>query len=249
MKIRTDDIYRVQNVKYKYASEFVSGKVLDITYGKYLDYSKSQLLLKKGAKEVWSLDLLDPDQYVILRKLDKDKIVYERKNKNELDSINFDAILAFNIFSILDNAEDYLKFISEHLKNNGVSLISIVNDDGYLDKPHDLLTKDLILFSKTDFEKNLKIYFNNISFFSQGIVIEKEVSEPKIKNTLKIKLRNFFLGSVKRLNFYIKYIQPIQNSFVKSKKNIENKKTQKYEITSYNEETQSMFTIAVCKNT
>ena len=38
MKIKTGDIYRLDTTKYKWANQFVTGKVLDITCGKYLSY-------------------------------------------------------------------------------------------------------------------------------------------------------------------------------------------------------------------
>lgn len=248
MKIRTGDIYRVQSAKYNFCSQFVSGKVLDITCGKYLDFLKSDLLLKNGAKEVLSLDLLNDDQFITTRYLEKEKIVCQIKNKKELDSMSFDTILAFDVLSTVDNFDDTLKFISKKLKHNGTIIISIVNDDGYDDNIHDLFTKDLTLFSKNDFEKNLQNYFNTISFFSQGIIISKKMSELRIKTTVKIKLRNFFLKSVNNLNFYLKYIKPIQNYFNTFQQNLAIKKTQKYNITPFNEEKQSLFVIAVCKN-
>ena len=142
MKIRTGDIYRVQYAKYNFCSQFVSGKVLDITCGKYLDFLKSDLLLKNGAKEVLSLDLLNDDQFITSRYLEKKKIVCQIKNKKELDSMDFDLILAFDVLSTVDDFDDTLKFISKHLKSNGTSIISIVNDDGYDDNTHDLFTKE-----------------------------------------------------------------------------------------------------------
>ena len=247
MKIRTDDIYRIQSVKYKSVTSFVSGKVLDITYGKYLDYSKSKLLLKSGTKEVWSFDLLDVEPYLTLRQLNNDRIIYQLKNKDILNSISFDAVLAFNVLSIVDNYNDTLKFISKCLKSDGTAIISIVNDDGYQDNPHDLLTNDLTLFSKNDFEKNLKMYFGSVIFFSQGTVDHKKISDKNMKVVFKIKLRNFFLKSITRLNFYLKYIQPVQSLFVKSKQNIENKKTQRYDVTKFIEAKHPLFLIAICK--
>jgi len=248
MKIRTGDIYRVQHAKYNFCSQFVSGKVLDITCGKYLDFFKSDLLLKNGAKEVLSLDLLNDDQFITSRYLKNKKIVCQIKNKKELDLMDFDIILAFDVLSIVDNSDDILKFISKHLKSNGTSIISIVNDDGCGDDTHDLFTKDLTLFSKNDFEIFLKTYFSRIVFFSQGTIIDKKISKKNMIVKLKIKLRNFFLKSIKYYNFYLKYVQPVQNFFIKSKQNFENKKTQKYVITEYSKIKQPSFLIAMCKN-
>ena len=77
MKIRTGDIYREQIPRYTLAKKIVSKKILDITYGKYMDYFKSELFLDNEATEIWSLDLLDNEQYLTLRQLnDKKKIQF-----------------------------------------------------------------------------------------------------------------------------------------------------------------------------
>ena len=248
MKIRTSDIYRVQSAKYDFCTQFVSGNVLDITCGKYLDFVKSNLLLKNGAKEVFSLDLLNDDQFIISRRLEKGKIICHMKNKKELDSIHFDTIIAFDVLSTVENFDNILKFISNNLKSNGTSIISIVSDDGLNNNAHDLFTKDLTLLSKIDFEKNLKIFFNDIVFFSQGTVIHNKISDNSIISKLKIKLRNFFLQSIKRYNFYLKYVDPIKHFFIKFNQNLENKKLQRYVITEYIKTKQPLFLIAICKN-
>lgn len=249
MKIRTSDIYRTEIAKYQYASKLISGKILDITYGKYLNYTKSKLLLENGCNEIWSLDLLDLNPYVTLRKLNNDKTTFEIKNKKDLDSISFDAILGFNLLSIVDDVDEHLKFIIDHLKHNGISILSVVNDDGSDDNPHDLLSEDINLFSKVDLENVLKKYFNNVVLFSQGIIFSKKLPSTKIKVTLKLKLRNYFLRSLKNLNFYLKYVRPIQNFLVTSKQTIKNEKIQKYDIVPFNDDKKMLFTIAVCKKT
>lgn len=246
MKIRTNDIYRVDMAKYTWANEFTAGKVLDVTCGKYLNYAASELLLKNNTDEVYSLDLLDIQQYITLRKLDDGKITYQIKSKKEIDLLKFDTILAFNILSIVDDYNDTLKFIFDHLNPNGTAIISIINDDGLLDNNHDLITKDLNLFSKNSFEQTLKLYFNSIIFFSQGTVTSNE-KEEHIKNKLRIKIKNFFLKSVKRYNFYFKYLRFLDVFFTNMARNKENKKTHRYEIIPFHEENKPLFTIAQCK--
>lgn len=247
MKIRTGDIYRLDMTKYEWANQFVVGKVLDITCGKYLNYSSSTLLLENNADEIWGLDIIDTQQYVTLRKLDKEKIIYKIKNKKELDSLKFDTILAFNILSITENVDETLKFIFKHLMPNGTVIISIVNDDNTLNSNHDLVTKDLNIFSKNDFEETLKSYFNNITFFSQGTVSSKNKKEWGIKIRLRIKIKNLFLKSIESYNFYLKYLQFIHKFFVKKNRSKENRKMHKYEITPFHKEIQPLFTITKCK--
>ena len=246
MKIRTGDIYRINMVKYNWANQFVVGKVLDITCGKYLNYAASKLLLENNTDEVWSLDLLDIQQYITLRKLDNEKITYQIKNKKELDLLKFDTILAFDILSFTDNVNEILKFIFDHLNSNCTAIISIINDDRSLNSNHDLITKDLNLFSKNSFEQTLKSYFNNIAFFSQGTVTSND-KEGCIKIRLRIKIRNFFLKSVKLYNFYFNYLRFISIFLTNMAINKENEKTHKYEIIPFHEESKPLFTIAKCK--
>jgi len=247
MKIRTGDIYRIDMPKYKWVNQFVNGKVLDLTCGKYLNYAASKLLLKNNVDEVWSLDFFDIQQYTTLRKLDKDEITYQIKNKKELDVLKFDTILAFNILSITDNVNETLKFISKHLAPTGVAIISIANNDNLPDHPTDLDTKDLNLFSKNNFENMLKSFFNNITFFSQGTITFNDKKEMSVRIKLRIKIKDFFLGSNNRFNFYSKYLRFIHKPIAKVNRNQENKNTQRYEIISFQEESQPMFTIAKCK--
>lgn len=245
MKIRTGDIYRLQMVKYKWANQLATGKVLDITCGKYLNYSASKLLLEKNVDEVWNLDLLDNQEYVSLRKLDNNKIVYQIKNKKEVESLKFDTVLGFNILSITDNVSDTLKFISDHLNPKGIAIISIINDDKSINSNHDLNTKNIRLFSKKDFEENLYRHFKNITFFSQGKVTNNK--KETIKSKIRIKIKTFFLKSANRYNFYLKNLQFLHKSLSKMSRNKEIRKTQRYEIIPFDEENQPMFTIAKCK--
>lgn len=246
MKIRTGDIYLVEMAKYTWANQFTIGKVLDITCGKYLNYAASKLLLENNTDEVWSFDLLDIQEYVTLRKLDHKKISYQIKNKKEIDSVKFDTILAFNILSVTDNVNEILKFIFNHLNSNGTAILSIVNDDRLPDNNHDLITKDLNLFSKNNFEQTLKSYFNYLEFFSQGTVTYDEKKE-NIKQKLKIKIRNFFLKSINRYNFYFKYLRFLDIFFTNLARNKENKKTHRYEIIPFYEKNKPLFSIAKCK--
>ena len=94
MKIKTGDIYREQIPRYTLAKKNVSKKILDITYGKFMDYFKSELFLDNGATEIWSLDLLDDEQYLTLRQLNNEKKIHlQIKNKNDLKTRKFDLIL------------------------------------------------------------------------------------------------------------------------------------------------------------
>jgi 2-polyprenyl-3-methyl-5-hydroxy-6-metoxy-1,4-benzoquinol methylase len=247
MKIRIGDIYRIHLTKCEWAKQFVVGKVLDMSCGKLLSYATSKLLLENNANEVWNLDLLDLQQQIALRKLHNNKITYQLKNKNELNFSKFDTILALNNLSITDDINGTLKFIFDHLNPDGIAIISIINDDESLNSNHDLITKDLNIFSKRELEQNLKSYFNNITFFSQGIIRQEHNKERKFRNKLRTKIKKKLLKSRNRYNFYLKNLQFLHKVLAKTSQNRENKKTQKYKITKFHAENKPMFTIALCK--
>jgi len=247
MKIRTGDIYRIEMPKYEWLNRFAHGRILNITFGKYLDYASSKLLLENNVNEIWNLDLLDNQEFVSLRKLNAGKITYELKKKKEIELLKFDIIIAFNILSITDNIDKILKLISQHLEVNGYTVISIVNNDNALNHPTDLITKDINLFTINDFENKLKTLFNQISFFSQGTVTINEKRKENMSMKFRIKIKDFLLGSSNRFNFYSKYLKPIHKPISKINKNAENKITKRYQIISFKENSQPMFTIAKCK--
>ena len=265
MKIKLDDIYREQYAKYNFASTFVSGRILDITYGKYLDYSKSELLIKNGIEEIWSLDILNDDVFLTLRRLDNDgKIIYQIKDKKELNKIKFDTVLAFNILSTTDNIDNTLKLIFDCLSTNGNAIISIINYKTSLKIHNDLVTSDLKFIRKEDFEKRLQVFFKNISFFSQGNMDAKIQEKPSIKiqrdagikiqeyvkSIFKRKLREFFLKSEKRTIFYIKYIQPKQRLIRKFRNDRKKKKEElkDYNVIPYLNGQKPLYIIALCRN-
>jgi 2-polyprenyl-3-methyl-5-hydroxy-6-metoxy-1,4-benzoquinol methylase len=247
MKIRIGDIYRIHLTKCEWAKQFVVGKVLDMSCGKLLSYTTSKLLLENNANEVWNLDFLDLQQQVALRKLHNNKMTYQLKDKNELNFSKFDTILALNNLSITDDIDETLKFIFDHLNPNGIAIISVINEDDSVDSSHDLITKDLNIFSKTELEQNLKLYFNNITFFSQGIIRQKYGIEKKFRTKLRMKIKENLLKSRNRYNFYLKNLQFFHKILAKTNQNRENKKIQKYKITEFHAENKPMFTIALCK--
>ena len=181
MKIRTSDIYRVQSAKYDFCTQFVSGNVLDITCGNYLDFVKSNLLLKNGAKEVFSLDLLNDDQFIISRRLEKGKIICHMKNKKELDSIHFDTIIAFDVLSTVENFDNILKFISNNLKSNGTSIISIVSDDD--DAPTQATAEQDLL----EIEQLRKQYYIDKARKQEQLDKDEANEKKKLKNNPSLK--------------------------------------------------------------
>ena len=247
MKIRTGDIYRIEMPKYEWLNQFAHGRILNITFGKYLDYASSKLLLKNNVNEIWNMDLLDNQEYVSVRKLNAGKITYELKKKKEIELLKFDIIIAFNILSIIDNIDKILKLISQHLEVNGYTVISIVNNDNLSNHPTDLITKDINLFTINDFENKLKLLFNDVSFFSQGTVTMNEKRKENISAIIRNKIKDFLLGSNDRFKFYTKYMKPLHKPISKINRNTENKITKRYEVIPFKNGSKPMFTIARCK--
>jgi len=247
VKIRTGDIYRLQMTKYRWANQFVNGKVLDFTCGKFLSYTTSKLLLENNVKEIWGYDILENQEYVTIRKIKENKIKYEIKSKSELIESKFDYIIAFNILSITENVSETIELIKTHLNTDGIALISIVNDDETLDSEHDLMTKELNLFSMKNFEYILKSHFKENIFFSQGIVTSIKSDKRDFRNLIRGMIKKFFLKSTNRYEFYLKNLKFLHKSASNINKNIKNKKMQKYKISEFNGKIEPMFIIAKCK--
>jgi len=255
MKIEMGDIYREQIPRYTLAKKIVSKKILDITYGKFMDYFKSELFIDNGATEIWSLDLLDDEQYLTLRQLnDEKKIHLQIKNKNDLKTRKFDLILGFNILSIINEPDKLLSNISELLSNEGTVIISVISKNLSKNSSNNNF-QDLNFFTKNELDKNLKKYFNKINYFFQESVnnikkdddmIKIETQNKKIKSILRMKLREFFLKSENRRMFYVKYIQPKYRKIHKRRNKIKPNLT-KYDIVPFSEKQNELFIIAVCK--
>lgn len=258
MKIKTGDIYREQIPRYQFAKKFVSKKILDVTYGKYLDYFKSELFLNNGATYVWSYDLLDNEENFAIRQFnDKKKIYLKTIDKNSVKSDKFNFILAFNILSISDNYKKILKNISDSLESDGTLIISVLSKN-LVNNISKKDSKNVNFFTKEELDLELKNYFNKIDYFVQGNLndikkiensFKNETQNKKIKSLLRKKLREFFLKSEKRRVFFIKHIQPKFRAFRKKtlKIDITESIPEKYNLIPMNEKQNELFIIAMCK--
>jgi len=245
MKIRTDDIYRTNLIKYNWANQFIDGKILDITCGKYLSYASSKLLLENKVNEIWSIDILENYEKIIVRKIKNGKILFQIKTKEELNLNKFDFILGFDILSVAKDVNENIKFIFKYLKNNGEVILSLSNDDKLPNNDYDLITKELNLFTKNSLEKNLKLYSNKMEFFIQG-TIGVDYKE-KFKNNSNSKLRKILLKSDRAYSFYFNYLRDIKNKISNINEKRQYKKTHRYDILPFNEKINSKFLIIKCK--
>ena len=251
MKVNIGDIYREQKSNYNFVSEFSSGKILDITFGKYLDFTKSELLLSKKITEIWSLDLLNNDQYLTIRKLDSNKnIIFHKENIEELKHIKFNSIFSFNLMQLTYNISPALEIIKNCLSPNGVVVISILNSDIYLNSNKNLL-------SIIKFKQELDSFFSDVVLFSQGNSTQlaqytEKVSSKTLlvskKSLIKRNIKKFFkLNNTLQL-FYLKNLLPLFQKY----KNLRRKKKfkidpNKYDIIPFDKKNSPVSVLAVCK--
>lgn len=258
LKINIGDIYREQRSKYDFVSKFPAEKILDITFGKFFDFTKSEILLSKGTKEVWSLDLLNNDQYLTIRKLNnQQKVCYQKKDIAELDHTKFDAIFSFNILQISKNIEPLLEIIQNCLSDKGIAVISILNSDSLINIENNLNSSKEEYLSLDDFKNSLKSFFTNVLFYSQGDTnqLKKFTETVRSKNTMvntksliKHNIKKIFKTNEKLTKFYLDYVF---TSFQRYKKFRRQKKFQihlkKYDIVPFNNHQTPLSIIAVCK--
>ena len=80
-EIYKNDIFKEQNNRYNFTKTYSTGKVLDVTMGKFMAYHGAQILLKNGATEVWNNDFLDNNTSCFIRKFDNDeRVIFSKVN-------------------------------------------------------------------------------------------------------------------------------------------------------------------------
>ena len=254
MKINIGDIYRDQASKYNFVKKFTSEIILDLTYGKYFDFAKSELLLSNGAKEIWSLDLLNDQMSLTLRKHDKQKkVCFEKKCIDDLENIKFDLIISFNVMRKTNDIDQILKIVKNHLPSNGIFVISILNNNS------DKISSEQNFFLIDNFKNILNTTFSNTSFFSQGDLIQmktySQTVSPKnnslitTKSLMKQNLKKLFKLNKTSQIFYLKYILSPYQSYKKFRRERKFKiDPKKYEIIPFDDNLKPISIIAVCQN-
>lgn len=253
LKINIGDIYRQQKSKYDFVTQYNPKKILDITYGKFFDYAKSEILLSNGAEEIWSFDLLNNEQYVTIRKFDSEKrITYIKKDISELYDSKFDVILSFNVMKITKDLKSLLDITNNCISDNGLVIISILNNEIFENNSN----SDNLLLTIDDFQKQLKS-FSLISLFSQGDAIQLKnytnnvLSKNNLvgtKSSIKHSVKKFFKLNEKLTSFYLHYILRLYQ-FYKNKRRSKKLKisSTKYEVIPYSDQSTPISIIAVCK--
>lgn len=137
--------------RYRFALDFAKNKdVLDIAcgmgYGTYL--------LSKEANQVFGLDVSkDVVDYAMRNYSSKNVIFIVGNAQNFNIKQQFDLIVSFETIEHIPNPSDFLKNVSNHLKDDGIFIISTPNEWGTLTKYH------LFDFSYDDIKQLTSKYF------------------------------------------------------------------------------------------
>jgi|TARA_B110000438_G_scaffold301452_1_gene356372 2-polyprenyl-3-methyl-5-hydroxy-6-metoxy-1,4-benzoquinol methylase len=254
LKINIGDIYREQASKYNFVNKYSSEKILDLTFGKYFDFAKSEILLSKNIKEVWSLDLLNNDRYITVRKLNNEqKIYFEKKPIDELKNMKFNLITSFNTMRVTHNIDSILEILKNYLSDNGTVVISILNNDFLMDSKN-----SSNLLSISNLKNLLNLTFSDISFFSQGDVIQMKTYSENISSTnstlvstkslVKKNFKKLFKITKMSQIFYLKYILSPYQSYKKFRRERKYKiDPKKYDIIPYSNDHTPISIMVVCK--
>lgn len=228
--------------RYKFAHEFITGKVFEHQSNNFTPYNSAKILLQNSTTEVYSCtNLFDEEMY--LRKLDGDgSILFSSVNNKNLKS-NFDSVISFenlNQANIIENLDFYYNL----LKDNGILIISVLNKRETPPK-HIQKTNE---FTADDLREKVSLKFKVIEIYSQRF---KERADTNQAATLFGKSRKalaYFLKKIdKNRQFYIKHIQDKAIKFDSFNENIKKISDNDFIPKKYNKETCPLFLILVCK--
>ena len=236
-KIIKNDIFR-----YKFAHEFITGKVFDHKSNNFTPYNSAKILLQNSITEVYSCTNLFDDEIYLRRLNDDGSIIFSSINNKNLKS-NFDSVISFenlNQANIIENLDFYYNL----LKDNGILIISVLNKRKILPKNIQKINE----FTVDDLKEKISLKFKVIEIYSHRF--EERVDTNKVK-TLFGKSRKalaYFLKKIdKNKQFYIKHIQDKAIKFDSFNENIKKISDDDFIPKKYNKETCPLFLILVCK--
>ena len=191
-------------IRYKFASEYSLGSVLDIACG--TGYGSYFLSDNHKINNITGVDL---SNYAISRAITlfndpKINFLVGDATKTEFDSDKFDTIVSFETVEHVEDLSKYFDEIIRIIKINGTYICSVPNKKFYQDAG----IKNEFHFNEMyydNFKKNLSKYFSDIKIYYQLF--------PEIKNN-PIKNDNSFIKGLKNS---LKYILP--NFIVKAIRN------------------------------
>jgi 2-polyprenyl-3-methyl-5-hydroxy-6-metoxy-1,4-benzoquinol methylase len=252
-EIYKNDIFKEQNNRYNFTKTYSTGKVLDVTMGKFMAYHGAQILLKNGATEVWNNDFLDNNTSCFIRKFNDDKtICFMKIEKN--DDEKFDVILSNQIIQYEKEAQKTIERYVNSLSKNGILIISTYNSKNKLYKNDKTDSRKINGFTKNDFQNLLENHFEKVSIFSQRNIttsdlIGKNTKEISIiKDDLRSSLGKMLLRFDKKSIFYKKYLQDSISRIDKSAEKFSDGASDiDYKPSEFKESDNPLFFIAVCK--
>lgn len=212
--VKMADMYKEQDSRYQFAKNFVVGKVLNISYGSFMSYYGSRILLANNATEVWECNISsNPFEYNVRKRNHNNTIDFQPITDNPVfNDKTFDSIVTFESLQYVTNYTDTLKEYHRLLKDSGYLLIATANRSVYLNNNFsDKLSVNQ--FNKKEFLDLLKAFFSNVSLYSQRPISKKEIIakylSPLTSKTEKTrnKLANVLLKVDKKSNFYKLHMQ------------------------------------------
>ena len=252
-EIYKNDIFKEQNNRYNFTKTYSTGKVLDVTMGKFMAYHGAQILLKNGATEVWNNDFLDNNTSCFIRKFDNDERVIFSK-VNNIDDKKFNVILSNQTIQYEKEPEKRINQYADLLTENGTLIISTYNlkNNFYQNEKSD--SRKMKGFGKNDFYNLLGEKFSDVVIYSQRKITASNIIR---KNTRDISImkRNMreYLGKAllkfdKKSIFYKKHLQDSITRIDKSMEIFSEKINEKDYIPSeFQEGDNPLFFVAVCK--
>jgi hypothetical protein len=170
--------------KYKFASKFVNGDVLDYSHVSSVAFTASEILLNSNSSQVFHFNT--NNNLCELRKIKNNSIDFSIRQDFNFEPNTFDGIISFDTVLIKDHAK-LLSLFQKILKSDGIGIISIPNYD-YFNKIECNNLK--INYSKDNFFSELSTYFD-VDIYSQIIKQTKTSQEKQVKNDLKLKFLKF----------------------------------------------------------
>lgn len=246
----SSNIIKEQEARYILASKIVTGKVLDISHGRFMAYHGANILLDGGASEVWNYDVFD-EKNIDVRKFHNGRIQFESFNTDILNK-KFDSIVlfesAYSTYSFSSNITNFSKLLND----DGVFIISVFN--GEFDPKTFSNIKNIERLTKNQIEMILSKVFSDIIFYSQLLLLKKDVLTPYFryysygKQLIRNTLGSLLLKLDKKSIFYQSFLQKIISRFDKLSEIFNSKIFDKeYEPILFEESHRPTYFIVICK--
>lgn len=244
------NLIKEQEARYTFASKIVVGKVLDISYSRFMAYHGGKILLDGKANEVWNYDFSDPE-YVDIRKYHNGNIQFQNSNTHIFKE-KFDSIILFNSSYSTHSISSSISKFSKLLNDDGVFIISIFN--GELNPKKFSNIKNVERLTKNQSEKILATIFSNITFYSQLLLSKKHILTSYLnyysstKKLIRSMLGNVLLKLDKKSLFYQACLLKTISKFDKSSEMYHDKLFHnEYEPIEFEESHKPTYFIVICK--